>query len=261
MKTLCRHIAIVALLLASSTASKAQTSAYSTSPSQVTLTIGPNGGILNVPYMLTSGPEVAGIGQSFTLTFEISGLSGTGHIWDDLFSSSPWIGGIPNIASLASNLPENNLGPHAIPQSDFSFQAIASLLVDQSLDVLGSYSITTPELPVAPEGYFISSEYIQLAPFWHHGSDQPSSAGLVGLPKDSNGNYMLDPVNYASHGSIVSFDYSAYGNIAAVQGFVTLGYFSGFIEFSAVPEPSSALLVGIAGLTLMRRNRRRIHHA
>jgi hypothetical protein len=212
------------------------------------------GGAISITYELISGPAVPTLGGSFTMDFTWSSLSRDGDWWHEgavVYSLPGRIGLEIDFASVLDNIqplpPENTVSLSGGPIATFD-----EFVDEEQLIVLGGFSIAAGAVPVV-EGYtstdsvtfrrsiaaaFTGAEapYTYYAAYWSR--IEGDSSPLV-----------------TTHGQTINFDYLVMsngdpGNNAIVEDIhFALGNVSeGIITFSAVPEPSSALLVGLVGM-------------
>ena len=191
-----------------------------------------NGGTVLVPYNLTSGAPVTGIGSSFLLPYQgtLSGVAGTGYDVPVLTSSSSLsfrpndLGVTPTIGSQFDAI--FSIGAPPVPGPGFSF--VGSNVSQGSSGFTGSTSNTIAQLqsPLNPIDHGLTASYT-----WDV---------LVG----GLGNNIIGSPRYDSQGLTFS---EGSANDPANQT---------FIAFAPVPEPSSALLALFgSGLFLGRRRR------
>ena len=194
------------------------------------------GGTIDVPYLLSSGPSVVGIGGSFNIpyNFQLSGVAGSGYTvpvtiaGDDLSFRPNDVGAQPTIGAQFSGV--FNVGPPPVPAPGF-------VLLDENVrqgfsGFTGATSNTIAQLasPFDMIDHGQTGNYV-----WD------VSVGGLGL-----NNFIGNP-RYDSRG--VSFDPGFASADPTTQT---------FISFLAVPEPSSAVSTMLLATLFLGRRRRSV---
>lgn len=196
-----------------------------------------NGGDVFVPYVLSSGAAVPGLGNSFNLTYNFSpftGIVGSGY------EMELTTGGLGN--SLAIR-----------PDDIFGFPT-APLVGSQ-----WGTTITIQAPPVAPAGWTFQSEQLNYG--WYGFLGAANSETLADVTPDSLASQALNhgtsvPLSWEviAGGFGGSGRYDSNGRFFASNDDPTGGIHIAYS--SVVPEPSSVLLLGLAGVFFTVRRRR-----
>ncbi|MEZ0389771.1 MAG: PEP-CTERM sorting domain-containing protein [Verrucomicrobium sp.] len=213
------------------------------------------GGTVYIPYVLTSGSAVTGLGSSFNVAFTWTALSGSGDLWTTTpLTDTGRFGFTPDKTSLFTGLPTNNTTSETAAGG--IFDAIGGLIGNGSIDVLGTFSIAAAAAPFAA-GYSIIDDQVS-----YRGN---ASGAFVGSTYFSA--YWASPVEGTiqttkTHGQTGFFQYTAFsdgspGNEGTVPLLRMGNVTGGSITYMPVPEPSGLILIGAVGvLVVLRRERK-----
>lgn len=241
--------------------------------------MGVNGGTVFVPYLLTSGPQVPGLSTGYWASFTVGDLTGTGSVagndyrWLQPFQNqtvtSGMIGVVPELGSLMTALPANNLeslnmndvSPTTAQSVDGWFQEKIAL---GTIDLLGTFTVTSGAAPTAPAGYQIVQDallyYSNFNAYFE--TNGIAYGGIWAAPQgapNGPGNASSSGSITVQHGGTTTFDFTAFDDPADSRTFGISGRglwnAYGFVAYDTVPEPAGALMATCSCLLLWKRRR------
>lgn len=186
-----------------------------------TNTIQVNGGIVNLVYTLTSGPAVAGIGNSFTIPVTYSDFNnrfGVDNRWGSYVTTANGFTIIPNTSTTAgglyNGLPTINQGSLAGTATLGSDEKITGALNAGTKVSLGTISLQIGNYPTLPAGVSISAQNFGVINHNNIELASPSPSGFLIKALMQNGISTTATTLSSSliPGNNYSFRYTAFGN-------------------------------------------------
>ncbi|SHO62440.1 DUF4347 domain-containing protein, partial [Algoriphagus zhangzhouensis] len=206
-------------------------------------TIGINGGILELVYLHTSGPQIpdiggAGVNDRFTIEVELSDLNsnfGVDHQWDGtmqlMFGNTYAVS--PNESLFYSGLPASNVRDFGIFPSEppyplsilSSDQFFVNAIRENLLEVLGTFTVSIGDYPSVPSNYKVVDDLFETYNSYNETFPWSSTSlsgrsGYWAKYQDQNEVYSdgsdisRSPYFYANYGKTYNIDYSAYSLVS-----------------------------------------------
>ena len=219
-------------------------------------TIGADGGTVNLVYTLTSGPAVAGLGNSFTIPVTYSDLnntiSATNHTWANYNTITADFKGtgnstvfslVPNLSALAAAVPSpNNVSVATLPGSNTD-QSFTNAIQQGTIRPFGIIDLNIGAIPSLPAGVKIIDQSLDI--FSSNNSDGTHSFWIKALDQpltNTSATAATTPLT-VSHGQSYKFRYSAVTPDGAMVGGNQRGLLIGYGSITFCAES----LVQLAG--------------
>ena len=229
--------------------------------------VGINGGSTNLVYIISSGVPIPGIGNSFTVPVDYSGLInqyGVDNRWQALANGTSTSLGrsgvmlVPRtdgVGSLYNNLPLNNSTSESNLSPSNADNIFTTKIADGNLNPLGRFTIKFGNYPSAPAGSkIISQQYTN----WSTGNLRPVTSGwwlkaIANTQIFQNSGSGTIPIEMQPE-QVYTFRYSAFGDGSATnsypgdargvilgdsQNYVTYGYDDTPLVSSITPADQS----------------------
>ncbi len=279
MKPLAISFAAALALLLPLAGAHGQTSAYNINFANVDYSgMNANGGTILLPFELTSGPALPGVGSSFNITLTVSPITsyvlGNTYTWPDAdqppFPGYTYAGGgYPD--EIYTNPPPSNqnaldmtIGPITLTDGVNTRIWWEAQIAANNAAFLGAFTLSLSGGPTLPDDYVMTVNEL----FFGHGyqyffEGDEVYAGVwstMGPPmNDADENFASRWVNFGDSLTYQFLAVNSTGVPPEISDFFPMwNLIYGGAEFEAVPEPSSvAFLLVAGGFTLAAMRRRR----
>lgn len=222
-------------------------------------------GTATILYSLQGAPADSPYGSSFSLTFSLSPLGGSGTplSYGTFLPSAPSASASNNYAALLLRIPisSTNLQASDLVQVPNVSNAPQQAF-DDELSQYYSFTYTTGALQAAPNWSLTSGMISSYSTASNISTSPGTVSGIIGL-QDSNGNSLatMSPTGFGTTTTVnpyFVFDGPTAANAVNTSHFVNLRSLISFqsLTFTPVPEPGGAFLMAAAGLWFIVRRRR-----
>ncbi len=243
------------ILLALGRAVYAQSSLYLIDPQQVDYSgLGPNGGTIILPLVLSAGDPVPGIGPQFSISVTLSPITALHnpeevYQWNNTHPMSGAAGPLypDNVYTL---LPSENLRSLPTTLNGISLEDDPdgwwqeALEVSEMIVYLGTFSMTVGAFPNVP-GYAVDPENTLYA--W-----EPLGNVIVDGDEATRGYRPFGPLNI-DFGQTHEFRFTAFAESDFSQPPGQFFWIQAYVTYAAIPEPETATLLLAAGAIAIRK--------